>query len=76
MKSVLSGANRNFLGLLLSNSILGAAMPMPLILSGVSGLMLAPSPALATLPLSLRSVRLQPVSSFQVWDGRSSQFYR
>lgn len=48
--------NRNFLGLLLANTILGAAMPMLLILGGLSGLMLAPSPALATLPASVQTL--------------------
>lgn len=48
--------NRNFLGLLLANTILGAAMPMLLILGGLTGLMLAPSPALATLPASMQAL--------------------
>lgn len=45
--------NANFLGLLTANTILGSAMPMLIILSGLAGLRLAPSTALATLPASI-----------------------
>ena len=46
--------NRNFLGLVIANTILGAAMPMLLILSGLTGLYLSPRPALATLPATVQ----------------------
>ncbi|WP_269584584.1 MFS transporter [Roseibium sp. Sym1] len=71
MKRVLSGANRNFLSLLLSNTILGAAMPMLLILGGLSGLMLAPDPALATLPASVQTLAgLFAAAPFSLLMGR------
>ena len=48
--------NRNFVGLVLANTILGAAFPIQLILGGLAGLMLAPDPALATLPSSVQTL--------------------
>jgi MFS family permease len=45
-----------FAGLLAANTILGAAMPMLIILGGLAGLILAPSPALATLPPSMQAL--------------------
>ena len=48
--------NGNFFGLLAANTILGAAMPMLIILGGLAGLMLAPSMALATIPASLQTL--------------------
>lgn len=45
-----------FTGLLAANTILGAAMPMLIILGGLAGLMLAPTPALATLPPSVQAL--------------------
>lgn len=70
--SVLSFAtNRNFLGLLLANTILGAAMPMLLILGGLTGLMLAPGPALATLPASVQTLAgLVAAAPFSLLMGR------
>ncbi|WP_425037301.1 MFS transporter [Primorskyibacter sp. S187A] len=47
-------ANLPFLGLLAANTILGAALPLLIILGGLAGLALAPSPALATLPPSIQ----------------------
>ncbi|MEL6682316.1 MAG: MFS transporter [Pseudomonadota bacterium] len=47
-------ANVTFIGLLVANTILGAALPMLIILGGLAGLMLAPTPALATVPPSLQ----------------------
>lgn len=71
MNFVLSGANRNFLGLLLANTILGAAMPMLLILGGLAGLVLAPSPALATLPASVQALAgLVAAAPFSLLMGR------
>lgn len=70
--SVISFAkNRNFLGLLLANTTLGAAMPMLLILGGLTGLMLAPSPALATLPASVQTLAgLVAAAPFSLLMGR------
>ncbi|WP_044025475.1 MFS transporter [Roseobacter litoralis] len=48
--------NRNFAGLLIANTILGAAFPVQLILGGLAGLMLAPSPNLATVPASIQTL--------------------
>lgn len=50
------GADRNFIGLLAANTILGSVMPMLIILGGLAGLLLAPSPALATLPPSVQTL--------------------
>ena len=47
--------NANIVGLLAANTILTAAMPMLIILGGLAGLLLAPSPALATLPPSVQT---------------------
>ena len=46
--------NKNFIGLLAASTILSAAMPMLIILGGLAGLALAPSPALATFPPSVQ----------------------
>lgn len=63
--------NRNFLGLLLANTILGAAMPMLLILGGLTGLALAPTPTLATLPASVQTLAgLVAAAPFSLLMGR------
>ncbi|WP_415402310.1 MFS transporter [Tateyamaria sp. SN3-11] len=63
--------NRNFAGLLLANTILGAAFPVQLILGGLAGLMLAPSPALATLPSSVQTMAgLVAAAPFSLLMGR------
>ncbi|MEM7781529.1 MAG: MFS transporter [Pseudomonadota bacterium] len=48
--------NRNFLGLLTANTVLASAFPMQLILGGLAGLALAPTPLFATLPTSVQSL--------------------
>ena len=48
--------NGNLVCLLISDAILVSAMPMLVILGGLSGLMLAPTTALATLPASLQTL--------------------
>jgi hypothetical protein len=48
MHTSIISRNGNYLGLLVANTILGSAMPMLIILGGLAGLILAPSPALAT----------------------------
>jgi len=48
--------NRNFIGLVLANTVLGAAFPIQLVLGGLSGLQLAPDAALATLPSSVQTL--------------------
>lgn len=63
--------NRNFAGLLIANMILGAAFPIQLILGGLSGLMLAPNPALATLPSSVQTLAgLVAAAPFSLIMGR------
>lgn len=63
--------NRNFIGLLVANTILGAAFPIQLILGGLSGLMLAPNPTLATLPSSVQTVAaLVAAAPFSLLMGR------
>ncbi|MBM1817435.1 MFS transporter [Sulfitobacter pseudonitzschiae] len=57
--------------MLLANTTLGAAMPMLLILGGLTGLMLAPSPALATLPASVQTLAgLVAAAPFSLLMGR------
>jgi len=56
MPTSIISRNRNYLGLLAANTILGSAMPMLIILGGLAGLLLAPSIALATLPASLQTL--------------------
>lgn len=48
--------NGNLVSLLISDAILVSAMPMLVILGGLSGLMLAPTTGLATLPASLQTL--------------------
>ena len=45
--------NIDFILILIANAVLGAAMPMLIVLGGLAGLMLTPSPALSTLPFSM-----------------------
>lgn len=70
--------NRNFAGLLLANMILGAASPIQLILGGLAGLMLAPSPALATLPSAVQTfagmLAAAPISLLMGRLGRRAGF--
>lgn len=70
--------NRNFVGLLLANTILGVAFPVQLVLGGLAGLMLAPTPALATLPASLQTlaalVAAAPISLLMGRLGRRVGF--
>jgi MFS family permease len=46
-------AKRNVTVLVLAQAILGSQMPMIFVVGGLAGLMIAPSPALATIPISL-----------------------
>lgn len=56
MRFSLLTQNGSYLGLLLANTILGSALSMTIIMAGLSGLMLAPTVALATLPASLSTL--------------------
>jgi len=46
-------AKHNVFVLILAQAFLGAQMPMIFVVGGLAGLMIAPSPALATIPISL-----------------------
>lgn len=78
MSAVSNLKNRNFIGLLVANTILGAAFPIQLILGGLSGLMLAPNPTLATLPSSVQTVAAlvaaAPISILMGRFGRRAGF--
>ncbi|PTX55568.1 putative MFS family arabinose efflux permease [Litoreibacter ponti] len=61
----------SYIGLLSANTLLGAAMPMLIILGGLAGLMLAPSPALATFPPSVQTLAgLVAAGPFSLLMGR------
>ncbi|MEM6303857.1 MAG: MFS transporter [Pseudomonadota bacterium] len=68
----------NFVLLLTSNAILGTALPMMIVLGGLAGLILAPSPGLATLPASISTlaglVAAAPFSLFMGRYGRQAGF--
>ncbi|RVU36854.1 MFS transporter [Hwanghaeella grinnelliae] len=70
--------NVNFIGLLFANTILGVAMPMLLILGGLTGLMLAPTEGLVTLPASVQTLAgllaAAPCSLFMGRYGRRIGF--
>lgn len=71
MRSSVISQNGSYLGLLAANTILGSAMPMLIILGGLSGLMLAPSTALATLPASLQTLAgMLAAAPFSLLMGR------
>jgi hypothetical protein len=46
-------AKRNVAVLVMAQALLGSQMPMIFVVGGLAGLMIAPSPALATIPISL-----------------------
>ncbi|TRD14449.1 MFS transporter [Palleronia caenipelagi] len=48
-------AHINFVGLIAANTILVSVMPMLIIIGGLAGLLLAPSPEFATLPPSVQT---------------------
>ncbi|WP_237063408.1 MFS transporter [Loktanella sp. M215] len=67
-----------FAALLAANTILSAAMPMLILLGGLAGLMLAPSPALATVPPSVQAlaglIATGPLSVLMGRRGRRTGF--
>ena len=67
-----------YIGLLAANTILSSAMPMLIILGGLAGLMLSPSPALATFPASVQVfaglLAAGPFSMFMGRFGRRAGF--
>lgn len=61
----------NFALLLGANAILGTALPMMIVLGGLAGLMLAPTPGLATLPTSVSTLAgLVAAAPFSLLMGR------
>lgn len=63
--------NGNFIGLLMANTILGFAMPMLLILGGLTGLHLSPNAALVTLPASVQTMAgMLAAAPFSLLMGR------
>ncbi|MEM6467292.1 MAG: MFS transporter, partial [Pseudomonadota bacterium] len=70
--------NRGFVSLVVANTIFGMAFPIQLILGGLAGLMLAPSPLWATVPSSVQTlaglVAAAPVSLLMGWFGRRAGF--
>lgn len=70
--------DKRFLLVLSSSAVLGAPMPMLIILGGLAGIMLAPFGALATLPVSVQMlaglVAAAPMSVFMGRYGRKIGF--
>lgn len=63
--------NGNFIGLLMANTVLGFAMPMLLILGGLTGLHLSPNAALVTLPASVQTLAgMLAAAPFSLLMGR------
>lgn len=61
----------NYIGLLTASTILGSAMPMLIILGGLAGLLLAPTPALAVFPPSVQGFTgLLAAGPFSLFMGR------
>ncbi|MBY4891766.1 MFS transporter [Rhodobacteraceae bacterium N5(2021)] len=74
-----TAAKRNVIVLVMAQALLGAQMPMLFTIGGLAGLMIAPSPALATLPISLivfGSMTTAPwISPLMQKYGRQIGFY-
>ncbi|GAB5446398.1 MFS transporter [Gymnodinialimonas sp.] len=72
-------AKRNVIVLVMAQALLGAQMPMLFVIGGLAGLMIAPSPTLATLPISLivfGSMTTAPwISPLMQKYGRQTGFY-
>lgn len=71
--------NRNFILILISNIILGAPMPMLIILGGLAGGYLSPLPIAATLPPSVQMIAgilvAAPMSLYMGRVGHKRAFY-
>ncbi|WP_224814658.1 MFS transporter [Hasllibacter sp. MH4015] len=72
-------AKRNVIVLVMAQALLGSQMPMIFVVGGLAGLMIAPSPALATIPISLivfGSMTTAPwLSAVMQRHGRTVGFY-
>lgn len=70
---VTTGASA-YLGLLTASTILSSAMPMLIILGGLAGLFLSPSPALTTFPASVQVFAgLVAAGPFSIFMGRAGR---
>ena len=74
-----SRATRNVAVLVAAQAILGAQMPMFIIVAGLAGQSLSPNPCLATLPISVMvagsMLAAQPLSSLMQLRGRRAGFW-
>ncbi|ABD54880.1 MFS transporter [Jannaschia sp. CCS1] len=74
-----AAAKRNVIVLVLAQALLGAQMPMLFVIGGLAGLMIAPTPALATIPISMivfGSMTTAPwISPLMQKYGRQAGFY-
>lgn len=74
-----TSAKRNVIVLVLAQAFLGSQMPMLFVVGGLAGLMIAPSPALATIPISMivfGSMTTAPwLSPLMQKHGRALGFY-
>lgn len=72
-------AMRNVLVLVAAQAVVGAQLPVMFIIGGLAGLMLAPNPCWATLPISLivlgSMVTATPLSGFMQAYGRRAGFW-
>lgn len=74
----LAQAKRNVMVLMAASAILGAQLPVVMTLGGLAGSMLAPSPSLSTLPISLivfgSMISAAPISNLMQRFGRTTGF--
>lgn len=78
MASITNQGAGSYISLLVANTVLASMMPMLIILGGLAGLMLAATPALATLPASLQALAgllaATPISLLMGRKGRRVGF--
>lgn len=79
MNRPVSRATRNVAVLVAAQALLGAQMPMVIIVAGLAGQSLSPNPCLATLPISVMvagsMLAAQPLSSLMQMRGRRAGFW-
>lgn len=78
MDLIIPRRSGSYLALLVANTVLASMMPMLIILGGLAGIMLTPTPALATLPASLQALAgllaATPISLLMGQRGRRFGF--
>jgi MFS family permease len=71
-------ARRNVLVLVIAQAVLGAQMPMIFTIAGLAGLMLAPNPCMATMPVSMAvlgsMLTANPIAALMQRHGRRAGF--